>query len=207
MPKEARLIIFDLGNVIFKVDSIKTFEYWSKLTGKDPEFLWNAFFSDNAYLYYELGEISEDRMRKHFSKKINFNLSKSDFIDGFNLMITGVNPGIQPILQRLKGKYFLSALSNTNKTHERYMLQNFVNIITFFDKLFFSHRMKCRKPEEKAFLFPLQHFRVNPENCIFFDDSEENVQGALKLGINAFLINPYSSEEIEKTLKEYLPDY
>jgi len=203
MKKNISLVIFDLGNVVFKIDTMRTFNYWSKLTGKDPLFLKEIFFDDGTYVSYELGEISEERFRKHFSKKINFNISRADFVDGFNSMIAGLTPGIETVLEQVKGKRFLSTLSNTNKTHENFLFHNYPKILTYFDRLFFSHRIKSRKPDIEAFKTVLEYFRVEPDNCLFFDDQKENIDAANKFGINSFLVNSPSVEELKKILDEY----
>ncbi|MGC8764323.1 MAG: HAD family hydrolase [Brevinematia bacterium] len=203
MKTDIQLLIFDLGNVIFDIDSNKTFNYWSELTGLKPEFLKEMFFSGNDYISYELGETSEERFRQSFSKKINFNISKDDFIYGFNLMITGVSDGMEELLGFLDNKYFLAVLSNTNRTHEKYIMQNYTSIMTYFDKLFFSHRIKCRKPEKKIFQIVLEYFNVIPENVMFFDDVEENINSGIEFGLNSFLISKNQSFQIKEILKKY----
>ncbi len=203
MKSEIQLLIFDLGNVIFEIDSNRTFDYWSKLTGLEREFLKNMFFSGNDYNSYELGETSEERFRQNFSKKINFNIQKDDFIHGLNLMIIGPNNGIEEILVSLKNKCYLSVLSNTNKIHERYIIQNYTHILTYFDKLFFSHKIKCRKPEKKVFHLVLNHFKVLPENTVFFDDVEENISSAKEVGIHSFLITNNQTIQILEVLKNF----
>ncbi len=203
MKNNIKLVIFDLGNVIFKIESDRTFLYWSKLTSLDISFLRESFFSGEDYDSYELGEISEDRFRKGFNRKINFNISRDDFIIGMNLMISGTNKGIKEILELLNSKTYLAVLSNTNKTHEKYILQNYTSTLTNFDKLFFSHRIKCRKPEEKAYYIVLSHFKISPSETIFFDDLIENVESANSIGINSFLIHNNDITIISEVLKQY----
>ncbi len=202
MKKDVKLIIFDLGNVVFKIDSNRTFKYWSHLSDLPVDFLRDKFFSDGDYDSYELGELSEDRFRKGYNRKINFNLSRDDFNIGMNLMIAGLNDGIKEILQSLQDKIYLSVLSNTNKTHEKYILQVFSYIMIYFDKLFLSHRIKCRKPEEKAYQTVLNFFKVKPEETIFFDDLIENIEVANRLGIQSYLIKDNDISIITEVLKK-----
>ncbi|MCX7821244.1 MAG: HAD family phosphatase [Brevinematales bacterium] len=203
MKNNIKLVIFDLGNVIFKIGSDRTFLFWSKLTSLDPSFLRENFFSFGDYDFYELGEVSEDRFRKGFNRKINFNISREDFVIGLNMMIVGLNDGIKEILESLSQKVFLAVLSNTNKTHEKYIFQNYTSILTNFDKLFLSHRIKCRKPEEKAYQTVLSYFKVNPSETIFFDDLIENVNAANQIGINSFLVKDNDIDFISEVLTSY----
>ncbi|MEJ5283768.1 MAG: HAD-IA family hydrolase [Brevinematia bacterium] len=203
MKNNIKLIIFDLGNVIFKIESDRTFLYWSKLTSLDVSFLRENFFSNGDYDAYEMGDLSEDRFRKGFNHKINFNISKDDFSIGLNLMIVGLNSGIKEILETLSEKVFLAVLSNTNKTHEKYILQNYTSILTNFEKLFLSHRIKCRKPEEKAYQTVLSYFKVSPSEAVFFDDLIENIEAANRIGINSFLIKNNDISIIPEILEQY----
>lgn len=203
MKNNIKLIIFDLGNVIFKIESDRTFLYWSKITSLDVSFLREKFFSNGDYDAYEMGELSEDRFRKGFNRKINFNISRDDFSIGLNLMIVGPNNGIKEILSTLSEKVFLAVLSNTNKTHEKYLLQNYTSILTNFEKLFLSHRINCRKPEEKAYQTVLSYFKVSPAEAIFFDDLIENIEAANRMGIHSFLIKNNDVSVIPEILKQY----
>jgi len=203
MASHIKLLLFDLGNVVFKIDSSKTFDYWNKLSSIPNERLKELFFSGDEYNSYELGETSEERFRRNYSKKIGFNITKNDFTLGLNLMILGIFEGIKDILDKLKGKYYLAVLSNTNITHERFILQKYTSILTTFDKLFLSHRIKCRKPEKKVFEIVINHFKVSPSEVIFFDDVSENIVAANEFGINAFLIDSDPIFQINKILKDF----
>jgi FMN phosphatase YigB (HAD superfamily) len=43
------------------------------------------------------------------------------------------------------------------------------------------------KPDPKIFLIALEQWEIDPEECLFFDDRIENVEGARSIGINSQL--------------------
>lgn len=57
---------------------------------------------------------------------------------------------------------------------------------------------KCVKPEEKIYRILLDRFGLNPEECVFIDDFEDNVKGARDVGMNAVLFT--GPEEAKKAL-------
>jgi putative hydrolase of the HAD superfamily len=45
------------------------------------------------------------------------------------------------------------------------------------------------KPSAQAYKTALDALRVEPEECIFFDDEEECIEGARRLGLRAYLVD------------------
>lgn len=58
-----------------------------------------------------------------------------------------------------------------------------------------------RKPDREIFDFVLNDNSLNASETIFIDDSPQHVEGALKTGINAYLL---SKEKDVKSLIEQL---
>ena len=81
-------------------------------------------------------------------------------------------------------------LSNTNDGHWDEIERIFTGatgekLEECFDALYLSYRMHRRKPEKEIFLELLASENAKPEECIFFDDSEENCEAARSVGITA----------------------
>lgn len=49
----------------------------------------------------------------------------------------------------------------------------------------FSGDVACAKPDERIFRLLLEKLGARPEDCLFFDDRESNVEGARAVGIRA----------------------
>jgi 2-haloacid dehalogenase len=56
------------------------------------------------------------------------------------------------------------------------------------------------KPEPRAFLATLERLNVTPEQCVFVDDAEQNVQGARAVGIDA--VRFVSAQKLASSLQE-----
>ena len=59
---------------------------------------------------------------------------------------------------------------------------------SFFDALYLSYLMHCRKPEPEIFLSLLAKEGVAAGEALFFDDSAENCEAARALGLDAVLL-------------------
>ncbi len=196
-----KLILFDLGNVIFPYSNDPTAEYWSKVSGcRKENILKEIDFNDYEYCSFERGEIPSTRFRKYVSTKMNCTFSDADFDRGWNAMFTGVTPRVKEMLEKLRNEYLLAALSNTNEIHERHILTQFPQIIGLFDRLFFSNRIHIRKPEKEAFDLVLNYYKILPGEVLFLDDKQENTDKAKNLGMKIVLVR--SEEDIFIGLKD-----
>jgi putative hydrolase of the HAD superfamily len=62
-----------------------------------------------------------------------------------------------------------------------------------------------RKPNTEIFKFVLEENNLNPENCLFIDDTKENTESASRLGIHVWNINETTEDIIDLfTTKHYL---
>jgi putative hydrolase of the HAD superfamily len=96
------------------------------------------------------------------------------------------------LLKKLQLYKPLYLLSNTNIIHERafsayidntYGWNNFKSI---FQKVYFSHEIKLRKPDFEIFEKVLSDNDLNPSTTLFIDDSPQHIAGAKRAGIHAF---------------------
>ena len=57
------------------------------------------------------------------------------------------------------------------------------------------------KPEERIYRIALQQLDVNPQEAIFIDDRQENIEGANNLGIHTILFE--TPQQLNEELKKY----
>jgi len=82
--------------------------------------------------------------------------------------------------------YGLYFLSNMHKETRNYLLENH-DFFDMFDGGVFSCDVHVIKPSPEIYRHFLQKYKLNPKECIFFDDMEENVTAAEKEGIKSVL--------------------
>jgi putative hydrolase of the HAD superfamily len=188
-----KVILFDLGDVILPISVEETFSYWSRVSGIPVETVRDKMlFDKETYLAFERGEVPPGRFRREVSELLGYHFPKKEFDEGWNRMIGDALPETQALLEALSKKYRLAALSNTNLIHERYFLKKYPRVFSKFEKLFLSHRIGGRKPEETVFRQVLGHFKVLPEEMVFLDDREEHIGAARRIGICCVRVNGVS---------------
>jgi len=121
-------------------------------------------------------------------------------------MILDILPSRLSLLKELEKNYKLYLLSNTNEIHYHYFNQylskafGIQKLDQIFTKCFYSHQLKLRKPDPEIFLKVLSLADLKADECLFIDDSKDNVKTARNLGIHGITHHP--GEEINQYFVE-----
>lgn len=92
-----------------------------------------------------------------------------------------VNPAMAELLEALKPRYRLFALTNVWKEghpHRRVLEP-------WFEAFVQSTEIGTRKPEPSAYLHVLETYGLKPEETLFIDNHEPHVEGARAVGLHA----------------------
>lgn len=98
----------------------------------------------------------------------------------------------RPWLEELKAKgYRVYLLSNYSKDYFELHRKSKFTFVDLADGMVISGFEKINKPEPEIYKILLNRYSLIPEECIFMDDREVNVEAAKKLRINAFVFKSY----------------
>jgi FMN phosphatase YigB (HAD superfamily) len=105
-----------------------------------------------------------------------------------------LNIAIIPLVAQLYAAgYRLGILSNTCEAHWDYVSDGRYRIIPeLFEPCVLSFRIGTMKPSREIFLAAADLARVGPDEVLFLDDRQENVEGAQQAGLDAI---QYSSPQ------------
>ena len=103
-----------------------------------------------------------------------------------------------------KGGYKTAVLSNLPEWFGNFYRNNF-SWLNAFDTLIFSCDVKIIKPEPEIYSICLKNLGVDPEEALFFDDMEININGAKQIGINAELFISAERTIPQAAIKYSLP--
>jgi HAD superfamily hydrolase (TIGR01509 family) len=100
-----------------------------------------------------------------------------------------VNKKLLNFIHTLKNNSRYNVLMLTNIDHELLaLLQNaHQNVFDLFDDVIASCKIELVKPQQEIFNYLLQEHNLNAQETIFFDDQQENIDAAKKVGIEAVL--------------------
>lgn len=84
---------------------------------------------------------------------------------------------------RRTGRLLLASLNNEGLEINEYRIEKF-NLRTYFQVFFSSCYLGVRKPDPRIYRLALKITQCKPEECIFIDDREVNVESAQEVGIH-----------------------
>ena len=85
------------------------------------------------------------------------------------------------LVKQLPKNLRLGILTNNHDRFEEYLQR--VGVAELFDAVINTHRIGVAKPEKLAYQKAVSHLSVEPENCLFIDDVEGNVDGGEAAGL------------------------
>ena len=193
-----KAVIFDLGNVLLNYNAKKSARRFSKACKVPMTKVWEHFFTSPTEKAYTRGQITCEAFYQHAKESLKVPVDFQTFKHYWNEIFTE-NKGMDSLLAKLKKKYSLYLISNTNKLHFDHIKESF-KILRHFKKTFPSHEMGCRKPEPEIYKKVLKRIKMKPQETVFVDDMPKFVEGAQAVGMHAvqFSSKPQLVRELKK---------
>ncbi|WP_290662379.1 HAD family phosphatase [Ignavibacterium sp.] len=196
-------VVFDLGQVLIPFD----YNIFIQAVNRHKDGLGDEFvrkYNQNYYIHrdFERGKISENDFIAQMLEWLEHKVTAEQFVQYWS-SIFSLNEDVISLLPKLKEKYKLYLLSNTNSIHQKYGYQHY-DFLRIFDKLFLSHEVGFVKPEEGIYKAVESYSKLPPEEHIFIDDIEEYVEAAKKLGWDGVQFTGYDNLVKDLTVRGIL---
>ncbi len=199
-------IIFDFGDIFIDLDKEIVFKEIVKFGGSanlSPEIM-------ALNHSYEVGAITSKEFIDGLA--LVYPMAKPDEIKNiWNSMLLDFPDNRLDFLEELslEKKYKLYLLSNTNELHiqeviRKMGLKKYTRFKNCFDEFYLSHEIHLRKPNTDIFEFVLHKNKLNAYETFFIDDTKENTDAALNIGIQSWNLQ-VGAEDITE-LKTKLKD-
>ncbi len=188
-----RNLIIDFGGVLYRIAPEKTLERFNAYGSVKHSY--KDLADMKVFKDYETGDLSNEQfissIRSVFA--IPESISDNMISDAWNETLVSVMPHSIDTLLKLKKKYSLTLLSNTNQLHYEHFYPHCQELFSIFDKCFFSHKINMRKPNTEIYKHVISIMGYKSKNTMFIDDSQPNLNGAKEAGLHTFLISPDTS--------------
>lgn len=181
-----KVYVFDYGKVIEKPMDIEKLYNGLKSKVTYNEFL-EEWMSPENYMDGFKGIITTEEKIKRHIKKCKCEVDIKEYFNAYKNAKTGFYEDTVDVIRKLK-----------NKNKKVYLLSNLAEIdyeilkeqfdMNLFNGLFLSYKMHKVKPEKEIFEEVIDRLEKNPNDIIFFDDKEKNVEVARKCGIDAYKV-------------------
>jgi len=184
-------IIFDLGGVIIDLDYQKTIDAFVELGMNNFETIYSQASQQKLFNDFEIGQISPQYFINQLLPFLKNGTSPNKVVEAWNAMILSVPLAKIELLEKLKKKYPLFLLSNTNDLHVPLVRKEWAKVTdkpmeSFFNKIYFSHELHLRKPNADIFETVCELENLNPKTTLFIDDSIQHIEGAASIGLKTY---------------------
>jgi glucose-1-phosphatase len=202
---QTTVVLFDLGNVLIDLDIQATERaILSHLLPSDNL----KSITDKIFIDYEVGAFDEKTFLSKLKGLSKPETTESDLLDAWNAMLIDFPVHRLSFLEEVATQYKVMLFSNTNFTHlnwvNKHLQDKGINNWDdkHFEKAFYSHILKDRKPNVQAFKKVIDLIGHPAQEIMFIDDNADNIAGAELSGMKTAHHDP--SNEISDIFDRYI---
>lgn len=188
-------LLFDLGGVIMDIEKARCVAAFEALGLPDAPAFFGEYSQQGPFLQVEEGTLTVDGFHKVLREAIPRPVSDEDIDTAFCRFLIGIPRHRLTALRELRRNYGVYLLSNTNPimwdskikdefTHEGRTRED------YFDGIVTSFEAKALKPSAAIFGYAVDKLGIRPEETVFIDDSQTNLDAAARLGFGTQLVAP-----------------
>ena len=180
-----KYFVFDLGGVLsVPMVSKKLYEQIKWKVSYD-EFL-DKFNNSEESIKVHKGEISTKEFFEYLKRYMNDNITLEEFKNIYVNNNEFFNDTIETIKKLKNLGYKVYLLSNLKEIDYEKFIKHFD--VSIFDEMFLSFKLDMIKPNDDIYKYVINKLNTKPENIYFFDDNKDNIDGAIRNGINAYQV-------------------
>lgn len=180
-----KLAIFDLGNVLFKIDFSKTINFWVNKSDVDDKTIRSKIIESTLYEKFERGEVEPGYFFNRLREHLTLNIPIKKIVAGWNSLYGGIIHSNYEVIKEVAKHTRVVALTNTNCTHHSVWKKLYNKELALFEKIYVSSELGMRKPEKRIYRHVITDCGTSAEKAIFFDDLESNIKAAQDIGIKS----------------------
>lgn len=197
------VFIFDIGNVLIDFN-LHMLQQRIANESQVPYVKIRDNWINHDFIDVETGRLAGP---VYFHRYLKFAPLPWTYEDWIHVWMDAYSPNIlgQSLFADLKARNFsVCILSNLAEYNKMAIERKFPD---FFDKAtrsFLSYEMGLHKPDVRIYHAVCQSLKVDPCNCVFLDDSAENVAAARKIGMPAHIFSTEKFSDIVPKIEEEL---
>ena len=195
-------ILFDMGNVLVTYNPEWVIRHYTE----DEELIRevkNIVFHSQEWLLLDAGLIEEEKAERNWMERLSSDKAREIAplsFQNWHLYNMKVIPGTAEMIRALKenGKeiYLLSNASMRLLS----IYKEVIPAVECFSGIFYSAAHKCVKPQDIIYERFLKEYSLNPADCFFIDDLEENISAAKAVGISGAVMKSRTAKETAEIL-------
>jgi len=196
-------LVFDLGGVIINIDFDRTYRALATLAGLSYEDILARVKKEELFYRFETGKLEEKEFLSLVRNAFCPKSGEDEIRQAWNALLLDIPRERIDLLSRLRKKYRLYLLSNTNYTHILEVNNILANscgvgdLRDLFDKVYYSYEVNMVKPDVGIYKLVCEDSVLKPEETVFLDDMLPNLEGASSAGLHTLHVQPSPNSIIE----------
>ena len=184
-----RNIVFDMGNVLIRFDPELFIDREGVTDPDDRKLILDELFNSVEWAQMDRGILEEKSAEPFILERFPERLHPTVKNLLYNWAIPGDEiEGMYELVAELrKAGYSIFLLSNASTAQHRYW--PFFPVSRFIDNKLISCDIKVVKPMREIYQIFTDRFLLDPEECLFVDDSAANVAAAITCGWNGIVFH------------------
>lgn len=178
-------IVFDMGGVFFKksvplrarvFERYHVSEEWLEEVQQMP-----------SYTVYKDGQMSQQDFISQVDALLAPKVGSAHDVFRDLSFAHELNEGLVGIVHRLRSRYRIAVLSNSDSFLEKRLI--YFGVWDLFEFVINSYRIRLRKPDPRIFQHLLLRIGLAPDKILFIDDKVVNVNAARALNIRGHVFS------------------
>lgn len=194
-------VIFDLGRVLVNVDTQRLWGFFfQQIKPEDAQHALTRIMADPMMTQYSIGQLDSRTFYRRLCGSYGLSLSFEDFASRWCDIFSPM-PGMDNLVKSLSGKVKLGLLSDTDPLHWNYIKANYP-LMNYFARPTLSFEIGSMKPSRESYLAAAKNTDSEVSQCLFIDDLQNNVDGAIAAGMQAIRFE--NTEQLRAIFPKFL---
>ncbi len=193
-----RAIILDYGGVISQPQSAENVNNILQSLKQDHDDFEEVYKSQRAQ--YDSGQVSGEEywinILQHYGLEPN-SFEIAWLIQEDVRSWTHINEPMIQFITESRGKIHKLAMISNMTSDSLAFIKKHCHWLELFDELILSCEIGINKPDRQIYEACLRRLNVCPNECLFVDDSLENVKGAMESGMHAIQFETFSEFKLD----------
>ena len=204
-----RAVVFDYGMVLTCPPDAEAHAALVRITGLPPERLDNLYWADR--LAFDAGSLTGKAFWQQILRKAGLRLDESaidELVHWDARMWLTENHAMLEWQLKLKERGFLTAIVSNMGDSVHHAMERELAWLSRFDLLVWSYQLRVTKPDPAIYHYVLAKLGTRPEETLFIDDRQENVDGAIAMGMKGLVfttVERLRNDLVSEDLADGLP--
>ena len=184
MPKTA-LVLFDMHDVLCRYDREKRLAGLAALSGRTAPAVFEAIWTSGFEAQADAGALDATSYLRGFGKRLGYPITLPQWLDNRHDCLTPM-PDTLAMMAEVRARTKVAVLTNNHTLVQDHLEAIFPELARLCgDQCYVSAQFGAAKPSPEVYRRCVAAAGVAPEQALFIDDAQANVDGALAAGLRA----------------------